>query len=259
MFAKISARLSPVFGMSPPEELGTLVTLLAGVIWVLQLLCKISCALLSDVLRKVFSLASVFKVDSFCAGRVCWPFITDEIGVDHIKSDNYSVPAILGCSIYPSGLLETCMTAFPRMRQRENRWKSCLVAIPLSSPDCLARAEASRLSWIAATLCNPPSVSAAMGRKEIPCSWQLLLHPAPFCQRLTWEHCLLLLLLQQHLSGTVDWSQWTGTVDWSGVALCFRLKIKTCVTWGSLVFCKSICTVKMNGFSYDWVTCGTWC
>ena len=95
-----------------------------------------------------------------------------QMGVDHIKSVNHSVPPISGGSISPSGLLDTCMTAFPRMRQRENRWKSCLVAIPSSSPDCLAKAEASRLSWMTATLCNPPSVSAAIGRKEIPCSWQ---------------------------------------------------------------------------------------
>ena len=39
----------------------------------------------------------------------------------------------------------------------------------------------------------------------------------------------------------------------------FRLKMKACVNWGSLVLCKSTCTVQMNGFSYDWVTCGTWC
>ena len=39
----------------------------------------------------------------------------------------------------------------------------------------------------------------------------------------------------------------------------FRLKMEACVNWGSLVLCKSTCTVQMNGFSYDWVTCGTWC
>ena len=103
--------------------------------------------------------------------------------VDHIKSDNHSVPPISGGSISPSGLLDTCMTAFPRMRQRENRWKSCLVAIPSSSPDCLAKAEASRLSWMTATLCNPPSVSAAIGRKEIPCSWQAAAAPCTFLSK----------------------------------------------------------------------------
>ena len=93
------------------------------------------------------------------------------------------MPAISGPSISPSGLLDTCMTAFPLMRQRENRWKSCLVTIPSSSPDCLAKADASRLSCVTATLCKPPRVSAAIGKNEIPCSWQAAAAPCTFLSK----------------------------------------------------------------------------
>ena len=93
---------------------------------------------------------------------------------------SYSVPPTSGAIMSSSGLLDTIITALPRIRPSATHWKSCRIATPLSSPACRARAGTSRLSWTTATWCRPPRVSMAMGRKTRSCSWQAAAAPCTF-------------------------------------------------------------------------------
>ena len=62
----------------------------------------------------------------------------------------------------------TRRVALPRIRMRESLWKRCRTSICSSSPRWRASTDPSFLICSAATLCQPPSVSAATGMKAIP-------------------------------------------------------------------------------------------
>ena len=66
-----------------------------------------------------------------------------------------------------TGTLLRRRAEFPLMRSRDSFWKRWRIVLSSSSPDCLARALPSFWICSIATLCHPPSVSAARGQTPI--------------------------------------------------------------------------------------------
>ena len=67
-----------------------------------------------------------------------------------------------------AGTLLPSKAALPRWRSTPSLPHKWEIASPSSCPVCLAKADPSFLTSLSATLCQPPKVSAASGKKAIP-------------------------------------------------------------------------------------------